>query len=204
MVASSSPACKPMRFQSASARRVGNERQDRKRRARASLSLVSRNTFPFRTGPHAHLTTSKSEIGYRNRHKNENAADRGSRERAAWHRCKKPRALWPLKAKVSMEYIKSLKGKKTASFILVTRRFRANTCGQGKTTTTVVLADALNHIGKKGDVCAPRGDWLGPLAGERACRRRLCPSRADGRRQPALHRRNFHAITSRHDLLFRH
>ena len=52
------------------------------------------------------------------------------------------------KAKVSGEYIKSLKDKKSGKLILVTA-ISPTPAGEGKTTTTVGLTDALNHIGKK-------------------------------------------------------
>jgi len=56
------------------------------------------------------------------------------------------------KAKVSMDYIKSLKDKKNGKLILVTA-ISPTPAGEGKTTTTVGLADALNRIGKKA-MCA--------------------------------------------------
>src|SRR5674536_162157 len=52
------------------------------------------------------------------------------------------------KAKVSMDYVKSLKDKKNGKLILVTA-ITPTPEGEGKTTTTVGLTDALNHIGKK-------------------------------------------------------
>ena len=62
--------------------------------------------------------------------------------------------------------------------------------GEGKTTTTVGLGDALNHIGKKAVICL-REPSLGPGVRHegRRGRRRLRPGRADGGHQPALHRR---------------
>src|SRR5690349_24126313 len=56
------------------------------------------------------------------------------------------------KAKVSMEYVNSLKDKKNGKLILVTA-ISPTTAGEGKTTTTVGLTDALNHIGKKAMLC---------------------------------------------------
>src|SRR6185437_5092651 len=56
------------------------------------------------------------------------------------------------KAKVSMDYVKSLKDKKNGKLILVTA-ISPTTAGEGKTTTTVGLTDALNHIGKKAMLC---------------------------------------------------
>ena len=93
------------------------------------------------------------------------------------------------KAKVSMDYIKSLKSKPNGKLILVTA-ITPTPAGEGKTTTTVGLTDALNHIGKKAMLCL-REPSLGPsLRREgRRRRRRLCPGRADGGHQPAFHRR---------------
>ena len=67
------------------------------------------------------------------------------------------------KAKVSMEYIKSLKSKPNGKLILVTA-ITPTPAGEGKTTTTVGLTDALNHIGKKAMLCL-REPSLGPCFG---------------------------------------
>src|SRR5215217_2630332 len=67
------------------------------------------------------------------------------------------------KAKVSMDYIKSLKDKPNGKLILVTA-ITPTPAGEGKTTTTVGLTDALNHIGKKAMLCL-REPSLGPSFG---------------------------------------
>jgi formate--tetrahydrofolate ligase len=67
------------------------------------------------------------------------------------------------KAKVSMDYIKSLKGRPNGRLILVTA-ITPTPAGEGKTTTTVGLTDALNHIGKKAMLCL-REPSLGPCFG---------------------------------------
>jgi formate--tetrahydrofolate ligase len=67
------------------------------------------------------------------------------------------------KAKVSMDYIKSLKNKPNGKLILVTA-ITPTPAGEGKTTTTVGLTDALNHIGKKAMMCL-REPSLGPCFG---------------------------------------
>jgi formate--tetrahydrofolate ligase len=67
------------------------------------------------------------------------------------------------KAKVSMDYIKSLKSKPNGKLILVTA-ITPTPAGEGKTTTTVGLTDALNHIGKKAMLCL-REPSLGPSFG---------------------------------------
>ncbi len=67
------------------------------------------------------------------------------------------------KAKVSMDYIKSLKDKPNGKLILVSA-ISPTPAGEGKTTTTVGLTDALNHIGKKAMLCL-REPSLGPSFG---------------------------------------
>ena len=56
------------------------------------------------------------------------------------------------KAKISLDYIASLAGRPDGKLILVTA-ITPTPAGEGKTTTTVGLGDALNHIGKKAVVC---------------------------------------------------
>src|SRR5215472_7935252 len=52
------------------------------------------------------------------------------------------------KAKVSMDYVKSLQTRPNGKLILVSA-ITPTPAGEGKTTTTVGLTDALNYIGKK-------------------------------------------------------
>src|SRR3981189_2199345 len=67
------------------------------------------------------------------------------------------------KTKVSMDYIKSLQGKPNGKLILVSA-ISPTPAGEGKTTPTVGLTDALNHIGKKAMLCL-REPSLGPSFG---------------------------------------
>jgi formate--tetrahydrofolate ligase len=67
------------------------------------------------------------------------------------------------KAKVSLKYLETLKSKKDGKLILVTA-ISPTPAGEGKTTTTVGLGDALNHIGKKAVICL-REPSLGPVFG---------------------------------------
>src|SRR6187455_456317 len=67
------------------------------------------------------------------------------------------------KAKVSLKYLDTLKGKKNGKLVLVTA-ISPTPAGEGKTTTTVGLGDALNYIGKKAVVCL-REPSLGPVFG---------------------------------------
>ena len=67
------------------------------------------------------------------------------------------------KAKVSLAYIDTLKNRPIGKLILVTA-ISPTPAGEGKTTTTVGLGDALNRIGKKAMICL-REPALGPVFG---------------------------------------
>jgi formate--tetrahydrofolate ligase len=67
------------------------------------------------------------------------------------------------KAKVSLAHVHSLDGQANGKLVLVTA-ISPTPAGEGKTTTTVGLGDALNHIGKKAVVCL-REPSLGPVFG---------------------------------------
>src|SRR5216683_1114998 len=67
------------------------------------------------------------------------------------------------KAKISIDYIKTLKDKPNGKLILVSA-ITPTPAGEGKTTTTVGLTDALNYIGKKAILCL-REPSLGPCFG---------------------------------------
>jgi formate--tetrahydrofolate ligase len=67
------------------------------------------------------------------------------------------------KAKISLDYIESLKDKPDGKLILVTA-LSPTPAGEGKTTTTVGLGDALNKIGKRAVICL-REPSLGPVFG---------------------------------------
>ena len=67
------------------------------------------------------------------------------------------------KAKVSLDFVESLADKKNGKLILVSA-ITPTPAGEGKTTTTVGLGDALNHIGKKALICL-REPSLGPCFG---------------------------------------
>ena len=69
----------------------------------------------------------------------------------------------PHKAKVSLDFVNSLAGKPDGKLILVTA-ITPTPAGEGKTTTTVGLGDALNRIGKKAAICL-REPSLGPCFG---------------------------------------
>jgi formate--tetrahydrofolate ligase len=68
------------------------------------------------------------------------------------------------KAKISMEFVEEqLRTKKDGKLILVTA-INPTPAGEGKTTTTVGLGDALNKIGKRTAICL-REPSLGPCFG---------------------------------------
>ena len=69
----------------------------------------------------------------------------------------------PHKAKVSMDYLDSVKDNPDGKLILVTA-VTPTPAGEGKTTTTVGLGDGLNKIGKKAMI-AIREPSLGPCFG---------------------------------------
>ncbi len=67
------------------------------------------------------------------------------------------------KAKVSLEYLDSLTDRNEGKLILVTA-ISPTPAGEGKTTTTVGLGDAMNRLGKKTMMCL-REPSLGPCFG---------------------------------------
>jgi formate--tetrahydrofolate ligase len=67
------------------------------------------------------------------------------------------------KAKVSLDFISKLNGKPNGKLVLVTA-ISPTPAGEGKTTTTVGLGDALNLSGKKALICL-REPALGPVFG---------------------------------------
>jgi len=67
------------------------------------------------------------------------------------------------KAKISLDYVESLSKRKDGKLILVTA-ITPTPAGEGKTTTTVGMGDALNRIGKKAIICL-REPSLGPVFG---------------------------------------
>ncbi len=67
------------------------------------------------------------------------------------------------KAKIALDYVRSLPDRPKAKLILVTA-ITPTPAGEGKTTTTVGLGDALNLIGKKAMLCL-REASMGPCFG---------------------------------------
>ena len=104
------------------------------------------------------------------------------------------------KAKLSLEYINSLKDKPDGKLVLVTA-VTPTPAGEGKTTTSVGLNDGLNRIGVNAMVCL-REPSLGPCFGMKG-------GAAGGGRAQVLPMEDinlhfngdFHAITSAHSLI---
>ena len=104
------------------------------------------------------------------------------------------------KAKLSLDYIESLKDKPNGKLILVTA-VTPTPAGEGKTTTSVGLNDGLNRIGVNAMVCL-REPSLGPCFGMKG-------GAAGGGRAQVLPMEDinlhfngdFHAITSAHSLI---
>ncbi len=67
------------------------------------------------------------------------------------------------KAKINHKIVDELEGNDDAKVVLVTA-ISPTPAGEGKTTTTVGLGDALNHLGKKVTICL-REPSLGPVFG---------------------------------------
>ena len=104
------------------------------------------------------------------------------------------------KAKVSMDFIKSLQGRPNGKLILVSA-ITPTPAGEGKTTTTVGLTDALNHIGKKAMLCI-REPSLGPCFGVKGGAAGGGYAQVVPMEDINLHfTGDFHAITSANNLL---
>lgn len=104
------------------------------------------------------------------------------------------------KAKVSAEYIESIKSNKDGKLILVTA-ISPTPAGEGKTTTTVGLGDGLNRIGKKAMMCL-REPSLGPCFGVKGGAAGGGYAQVVPMEDINLHfTGDFHAITSAHNLL---
>src|SRR5476649_157393 len=104
------------------------------------------------------------------------------------------------KAKVSMDFVKSLQSKPNGKLILVSA-ITPTPAGEGKTTTTVGLTDALNFIGKKAMLCL-REPSLGPSFGMKGGAAGGGYAQVIPMEDINLHfTGDFHAITSAHNLL---
>ena len=104
------------------------------------------------------------------------------------------------KAKVSAEFIKSVQGRDDGNLVLVTA-INPTPAGEGKTTTTVGLGDALNRVGKNAAICI-REASLGPCFGMKGGAAGGGYAQVVPMEEMNLHfTGDFHAITSAHNLL---
>jgi formate--tetrahydrofolate ligase len=106
----------------------------------------------------------------------------------------------PHKAKVDLHFIDQLKSRPDGKLVLVTA-ISPTPAGEGKTTTTVGLADGLNRIGKKA-ICCLREPSLGPCFGMKGGAAGGGYAQVVPMEDINLHfTGDFHAITSAHNLL---
>ena len=91
------------------------------------------------------------------------------------------------KAKVSLAHLRTLTDHPDGNLVLVTA-MSPTPAGEGKTTTSVGLADGLSLIGEKAMVARASRRWVRSSASGRGGWRRVRAGRADGRHQPQLHR----------------
>jgi formate--tetrahydrofolate ligase len=104
------------------------------------------------------------------------------------------------KGKISLDFIKSLENKPDGKLVLVTA-MTPTPAGEGKTTTTVGLGDALNAIGKKAIICL-REPSLGPCFGMKGGAAGGGFSQVVPMEDINLHfTGDFHAIGAAHNLL---
>ena len=104
------------------------------------------------------------------------------------------------KAKLSDDYLKKIEGNKNGKLILVTA-INPTPAGEGKTTISIGLADALNRAGKK-TIVALREPSLGPCFGVKGGAAGGGYSQVVPMEDLNLHfTGDFHAITSANNLL---
>jgi len=104
------------------------------------------------------------------------------------------------KAKLSLEWLETRKGNKNGRLILVTA-ISPTPAGEGKTTTTIGLGDALNQIGKEAIICL-REPSLGPCFGMKGGAAGGGHSQVVPMEDINLHfTGDFHAISLAHNLL---
>ncbi|HYZ21678.1 MAG TPA: formate--tetrahydrofolate ligase [Rhodopila sp.] len=104
------------------------------------------------------------------------------------------------KAKVALDYIDTLQSRPDGALVLVTG-ISPTPAGEGKTTTTVGLGDALNRIGQKAVICL-REPSLGPSFGQKGGAAGGGYAQVVPMDQINLHfNGDFHAITSANNLL---
>ena len=104
------------------------------------------------------------------------------------------------KAKISNDYLRKISDRPNGRLILVTA-MNPTAFGEGKTTTTVGLADALSRLGRKASLCI-REPSLGPCFGMKGGAAGGGYSQVIPMEEINLHfTGDFHAVTAAHNLL---
>ncbi|MCG3143818.1 MAG: Formate--tetrahydrofolate ligase [Gammaproteobacteria bacterium] len=104
------------------------------------------------------------------------------------------------KAKLSLDYLREIERNPDGKLILVTA-ISPTPAGEGKTTTTVGLGDALNRIGKKAIICV-REPSLGPVFGVKGGAAGGGHAQVVPMEDINLHfTGDFHAVAATHNLL---
>jgi formate--tetrahydrofolate ligase len=106
----------------------------------------------------------------------------------------------PNKAKLTFDFLHTLRDRPDGKLILVTA-ISPTAAGEGKTTTTIGLGDALTRLGKRTMICL-REPSLGPCFGAKGGATGGGKSRVMPMDEINLHfTGDFHAITAAHNLL---
>jgi formate--tetrahydrofolate ligase len=104
------------------------------------------------------------------------------------------------KAKIGLDFVRSVQDRKDGALVLVTG-ISPTPAGEGKTTTTVGLGDALNHLGTRAVICL-REPSLGPSFGMKGGAAGGGLAQVVPMEEINLHfTGDFHAITSANNLL---
>ena len=104
------------------------------------------------------------------------------------------------RAKLALPFVRSLEGRPEGRLVLVTA-ISPTPAGEGKTTTTVGLGDALNHIGRKA-LIALREPSLGPVFGLKGGATGGGHAQVVPMEDINLHfNGDFHAVAAAHNLL---
>jgi formate--tetrahydrofolate ligase len=104
------------------------------------------------------------------------------------------------KAKIGLDFVRGVQDRKDGALVLVTA-LTPTPAGEGKTTTTVGLGDALNHLGTRAVICL-REPSLGPSFGMKGGAAGGGLAQVVPMEEINLHfTGDFHAITSANNLL---
>ena len=105
------------------------------------------------------------------------------------------------KAKVALDFVARMRAERPAGKLVLVTGISPTPAGEGKTTTTVGLGDALNHIGTRAMICL-REPSLGPCFGVKGGAAGGGHAQVVPMEDINLHfTGDFHAITSAHNLL---